>query len=124
VTVGSGVDKSLDDVVAAVSGLGVTTANLVGVSTLLPMVGGLPPSSLGCTFQLAVPFSKTKDATAALTLLRKIISKNNSGPMLSFALTGTRVSGQRAANRNLTDLVAQAQQTASASGLNAGAIVA
>jgi hypothetical protein len=40
-TVGSGFDKSPEDVVAVVSGLGVTVANLVGVSALLPMVGGL-----------------------------------------------------------------------------------
>jgi hypothetical protein len=47
--------------------------------------------------------------------------------MLSFALTGTRVPGQQASNCNLADLVAQAraqaQQAASAAGLNAGAIV-
>jgi hypothetical protein len=91
------------------------------------MVGGLPPSSLGWTFQLTLPFFKTKDTTAALTSLQKTISLNNSGLMLSFALTGTRVSGQQAANCNLADLVvqsrAQAQQAASGAGLDAGAIL-
>jgi len=127
VTVGSGVDKSLDDVVAAVSAVGITAANLVGVSTPLSIPGGLPPSSLGWTFQLAVPFSKTKDITAALTSLEKTISQNKSGLMLAFSLAGTRVSGQQASNCNLADLVgqarAQAQQTARAAALNAGAIV-
>ena len=75
VTVASGLDKNLDDVVAAVSGLGITAANLVGISTPPSIFGGLPASSLGWTFQLAVPFSNTKDTTSALTALQKSIAK-------------------------------------------------
>jgi hypothetical protein len=132
VTVGSGVDKSLDDAVAAVSGLGITAANLVAVGTppAAVRIGASPPpasTGLAWIFQLAVPFSKLKDTTAALTALQKSISENNSGLSLSFSLSGTRVSAQQAPTCNLADLVnqarAQAQQIASSAGLTAGAIV-
>jgi uncharacterized protein YggE len=134
VTVGSRVDKSLDDVVAAVSGLGITAANLVQItspfpanSSPVPLPTNAPAPSLGWTFQLAVPFSKTKDTTAALAVLQKSISQDNSGLSLSFFLWGTRVSGQQTSYCNLEDLVAQAraqaQQAARAAGLSAGAIV-
>src|SRR6516162_1205845 len=138
VVVGSSLDKSLDDAVAAVSSLGITAANLVQISgalqtivttggTSVPPPSGVPATLLGWTFQLAVPFSKLKDTTAALTSLQKSISQNNSGLSLSFTLSGTRVSAQHAPACNLADVVAQAraqaQQTAGAAGLNAGAIV-
>ena len=134
VTVGSGVDKSLDDVVAAVSGLGITAANLVQISSVFPSAGVAPPapanaaaSSVGWTFQLVVPFSKLKDTTAAVTSLQKSISQNNSGLTLSFTLSGTRVSGQQVSTCNLANLIsqarAQAQDIAGAAGFKAGAIV-
>jgi hypothetical protein len=78
VTVSSGVDKSLDDVVAAVTGLGITATNLVQISSPLtagsssvPLPSNVPAPSLGWTFQLAVPFSEMKDTTAALASLQK-----------------------------------------------------
>jgi len=134
VTVGAGVDKSLDDAVAAVSGLGITAANLVAVNAAsawfnVPLGAPVPPgsSNLAWTFQLTVPFSKLKDITAALTSLEKSIPQNNSGLSLSFALSGTRVSAQQAPACNLATLVsqarAQAQQIASAAGFSAHAIV-
>jgi uncharacterized protein YggE len=136
VTVGSGVGKSLDDVVAAVSGLGIIAANLVSVRVPFGLVGvgpsSLPPPPPGTTalqwiFQLTVPFSKSKDTTAALTSLQKTISQNTGGLTLSFSLTGTQVSTQQAPNCNLADLVAQAraqaQDIAGAAGFKAGAIV-
>ena len=134
VTVGSGVDKSLDDVVAAVSALGITVANLLQISSpLSPVLFSVPPPnnapapSLGWTFQLVVPFSKLKDTTAALVSLQKSIPQNNSGFSLSYSLSGTQVSGQQTPNCSLADLVAgaraHAQQIASAAGFSAGAIV-
>jgi hypothetical protein len=87
VTVGSGVDKSLDDVVAAVSGLGIVAANLVQISSALPL-NRLPttppsnvPASLGWTFQLVVPVSKLKDTTAALTALQNPFRKITAGSL-------------------------------------------
>ena len=143
VEVGSGLDKSLDDAVAAISSLGITSANLVAVSTPGQLIGvisltpitiqtpvvsqtpAVPP--LIWTFQLTVPFSKTKDTTSALAALQKSISQNNSGLTLSFTLSGTRVSGQQAPACNLANLVSearvQAQDIAGASGFKAGAIV-
>src|SRR6516164_7778325 len=119
VTVGSRVDKSLDDVVAAVSGLGITAANLVQITSPLPansspvpLPSNVPAPSLGWTFRLAVPFSKMKDTTAALALLQKSISQDNLGLSLSFFLWGTRVSGPQMSNCNLADLVAQARAQA------------
>ena len=143
VTVGSGVDKSLDDAVAAVSSLGITPANLVSVGVPPPGVPPpgvpppacvtvtgapqCPPPNLQWIFQQVVPFSKLKDTTAALAALQKSISQNNSGLTLSFALSGTRLSAQQAPNCNLADLVSkarmQAQDIAGAAGFKAGSIV-
>ena len=134
VTVSSGVDKSLDDVVAAVTGLGIMATNLVQISSPLtassssvPLPSNVPAPSLGWTFQLAVPFSKLKDTTSALASLQKSISQNNSGLSLTYSLSSTRISGQQTPNCNLADLVtkarAQAQDIASAAGFKAGAIV-
>jgi uncharacterized protein YggE len=128
-----GAGTSLDQIVAAVSGLGITAANLVQITNtgFLVSFSGTPPSSppvpLNWIFQLVVPFSKLKDTTAALAALQKSISQNNSGLTLSFALSGTRVSAQQAPACNLANLVsqarAQAQDIVSAAGLKAGAVV-
>jgi uncharacterized protein YggE len=139
VTVGSGLDKILDDAVAAIASLGITAANLVQINTGLPTnlvipggtsvppPSGVPATLLEWTFQLVVPFSKLKDTTAALTSLQKSISQNNSGLSLSFTLSGVRVSAQHAPACNLADLVsqarAQAQDIAGGAGFKAGAIV-
>jgi uncharacterized protein YggE len=133
VTVASGLGTSLDQIVAAVSGLGITAANLVGVNTaFVPGVGGRLGAAAGSlgpqwVFQLVVSFSKLKDTTAALTALQQSISQNNSGLTLSFTLSGTRASTQQAPTCNLADLVskarAQAQDIAGAAGFKAAAIV-
>ena len=102
VTVASGLGTSLDQIVAAVSGVGITAADLLTVNTangsFVTTIGAPPPGSLGpqWTFQLVVPFSKLKDTTSALTALEKSISENNSGLTLSFTLSGTRPSAQQA----------------------------
>jgi uncharacterized protein YggE len=128
-----GAGTSLDQVVAAVSGVGITAANLVQISNTGFLVGfsGTPPSSppvpLEWIFRLVIPFSKLKDTTAALAALQKSISQNNSGLILSFALSGTQTSAQQAPACNLANLVsqarAQAQDIAGAAGFKAGAIV-
>jgi uncharacterized protein YggE len=130
VTVGSSFDKSLDDGVAAVSSLGITAANLVGVTNVnapAPQPGAVPVPSLEWIFQLVVPFSKLKDTTAALAALQKSVSQNNNGLTLSFALSSTLLSAQQAPTCNLANLVsqarAQAQDIAGAAGFKAGAVV-
>jgi uncharacterized protein YggE len=129
---------SLDQIVAAVSGLGITAANLVQISNAGFQVGvtfggpapaqpSPPPVPLNWVFRLVVPFSKLKDTTAALAALQKSISQNDSGLTLSFALSGTQTSAQQAPACNLANLVsqarAQAQDIAGAAGFKAGAVV-
>ena len=55
VTVGSGLNKSLDDAVAAISSLGITAANLVAVNTpnQLIGVGSQPPAAPGLVLDLS-----------------------------------------------------------------------
>jgi uncharacterized protein YggE len=126
VNVSSGADTSFDDVVAAVSGVGITAADLVGIGNP-PFTNRLPATAfLYWGFQLVVPISKLKDTMAALTALEKTISQN--GVLtLDFTMGGTRASGQQTSACNLAGLVAQAraqaQDIASAAGLNAGVIV-
>ena len=85
VVVGSGLDKSLDDAVAAVSSLGITAANLVAVNTpnqLIGFVGSQTPAitPLFWTFQLTVPVSKTKDTSSALAALQKSTGHTHTAP--------------------------------------------
>jgi hypothetical protein len=126
VNVSSGADKSLDYVVAAVAGVGITAADLVAIGNP-SYANGLPADAfLNWNFQLFVPLSKLKDTMAALTALQQTISQN-SVLTLKFTMSGTRASRQLTPECNLADLVAkaraQAQDIASAAGLNAGVIV-
>jgi uncharacterized protein YggE len=131
VTVASGPGTSLDQTVAAVSGLGMTAANLVAVNSTLPYLrlapAPTPAATLNWVFQLVVPLAKSKDTTAALTALQQSISQNNSGLTLSFTLSRAAISAQQLPTCNLADLVsqarAQAQDIAGAAGFKAGAIV-
>src|SRR4029077_9630044 len=61
VSVASGIDRSLDDIVAALSGTGLSAANLSGVSFQPPI---LPSPTLEWTFQLVAPLSNIKGTTA------------------------------------------------------------
>ena len=140
VAVGSGFDKSLNDVVAAVSGLGLSAANLVGVGVQQqplavdppPGVGGAVPGlvvlplPLQWQFQLIVPFAKMKDTTAALAALQQSFGQNNSGLSLTYQVSGTQFSAQ-SPDCNLANLVGQArtmaQQITTAAGITPGAIV-
>ena len=72
VFVDSGLNASLDDVLAALQGSGITIANFSGVSTasaiFVPPPPKLqPPPMLEWAFGLSVPLSKLKDTFATLT---------------------------------------------------------
>jgi hypothetical protein len=140
VAVGSGFDQSLNDVVAAVSGLGLTAANLVGVNVqpqplavdppggaggVLPGLAVLP-SPLQWQFQLIVPFAKMKDTTAALAALQQSLGQNNSSLTLTYQVSGAQFSAQ-SPDCNLANLVSQArtmaQQITTPAGMTPGAIV-
>jgi uncharacterized protein YggE len=130
VTVSSGIDKNLSDIVGAISGLGITAANLTSVNSS-PILNPLtlqpqqqPP--INWYFQLTVPLAKVKDTMASLAALQKTIGQANNGLTLSFSVQGTQVSAP-SQTCDLASLVndarTQAQKIAGPAGLSAGAIV-
>ena len=127
ISVTSGADKSLDDIVNALAGSGITAASLVGITTPAALVpaGSQPQPMLQWTFRLVAPLSKVKDTTSTLSTLQQSVSK--AGLSLSFGVQGTQVSSQAAPNCNFGDLITQArnqaQKVAGAGGLSAGAII-
>jgi hypothetical protein len=138
VTVQSGLNTSLDDVVAALQGSGITAANFAGVSTAPISFVGLTPTPqpptvtpmLQWTFALPVPLAKIKDTVASLSALQKSIAQQNNGLTLSFNVQGTQVSAQLLQSHVcptsdlLTDARAQAQKLADAAGVSLGAVLA
>jgi uncharacterized protein YggE len=130
---------SLDDVLAAVKGAGITSANFsgvgaaVGVAQILPcssVVAPLPAPSIEWAFGLPVPFAQMKATVTALTSLEQSIMQANSGFTLSFSVQGAQVSTSLLQSQtcNIAGLIAeatgQAQKLASAAGLNLGSILA
>ncbi|MBV8729352.1 MAG: SIMPL domain-containing protein, partial [Acidobacteriia bacterium] len=138
VVVGSGLDQTLDSIVNAVSGVGITAANLVSLVAPNSSVSTCPayPGSTGVqcpptppeqwSFQVVVPFSKMKDTAAALAGLQSSIGNTTAGLSLSFSVVGTQSSIQSPAC-DLASLVSQArtnaQQIASAASLTPGAVI-
>ncbi len=138
VSVQSGVNTSLDDVIAALKGSGITAANFVGVSTadglqfILSPGPVTPPVARGMQwiFALPAPLAKIKDTVATLSALQKTIAQQNNGLILSFAVQGTQVSPQSQQSNAcpipdlLADARAQAQRLADAAGLSLGVVLA
>jgi hypothetical protein len=140
VGVGSSLTTSLDDVLAALQGSGITFANFSGVSgngdfTIIPVPSPIPfpspqQSAILWSFVLPVPFAKMKDTVAALTALEAGIMRNNNGLTLSFSVQGTQVSAQSQQSQacSVPDLIgaarAKAQQLTDGAGLTLGAILA
>jgi len=129
VTVQSGLNTSLDDVLAALQGSGITAANLSGVSTQCATNPCSPPA-LQWAFSLTGPLTNTKATVASLTTLQQNIAKLNNGLTLSFSIAGTAVSQQLAQSQtcSLSGLIAnattQAQALAGAANLSLGRILA
>src|SRR3984893_3664112 len=138
VTVQSGLNTSLGDVVAALQGSGITAANFSGISAA-PFTGNLIPTPqqpptvtqmLQWTFALQAPLAKIKDTIATLTALQKNIAQQNNGLTLSFNVQATQVSAQLQQSQVcptsdlLADATAQAQKLAGAAGLSLGAVLA
>src|ERR1700722_8614575 len=86
VSVGASGSTDLDQVVAAVSALGISSANLTSVS------GGIVPPSVQWNFTLAVPIAKLATTIGSLTQLQRNITQNNSGLTLTFTVQGTQAS--------------------------------
>jgi hypothetical protein len=126
VSVGSGGSTDLDQVVAALSGLGVSSANLTSVS------GGIVPPSVQWNFALAVPIAKLASTIGSLTQLEQTLAQNNSGLILTFSVQGTQTSqssqklqqSQPCSSADLiADATAQGQKLAAAAGLTLGPIL-
>jgi uncharacterized protein YggE len=135
VYVTTGLTASLDDVLAAVKGVGITSANFSGVSSAaagqLSIGTGLPPAPTDqWAFGLPVPFAQMKATVTALSSLQQSIAQTNSGFTLSFAVQSAQVSTSllqsQACNIGalISDATAQAQKLATAAGLNLGSILA
>jgi hypothetical protein len=139
VTVQSGFNTSLEDVVAALQGSGITAANFSGVSlgpnVIFAAVGPqpVPPimaPAMQWIFSLPAPLAKIKDTIATLTALQQSVAKQNNGLMLSFNVQGSQVSAQSQQSfvcpipDLLADATTQAQKLASAAGLSLGSVLA
>jgi Protein of unknown function (DUF541) len=134
VYVTASINSSLDDVLAALKGSGITIANLSGVGNASPIgivtVGPPPTPNIQWSFSLAVPFAQMKATVTTLTSLQQSNIQSNRGFALSFSVQGTQVSAsaQQSQVCSITGLIAdataQAQKLASAAGLNLGSILA
>jgi Protein of unknown function (DUF541) len=136
VYVTTGLNSSLDDVLAALKGVGITSANFSGVNSaaggqLCVGTGNQPLApTVQWAFGLPVPFAQMKATVAALTSLQQNIAQTNSGFTLSFSVQGAQVSTSLQQSQTcsipglIADATAQAQRLASAAGLNLGSILA
>ena len=135
VFVDSGLNSTLDDILAAVRGAGITAANFAGVSmSAAPIFTGPSPvpqaPMLEWAFGLAVPFSKMKDTVTLLAGLQQSIPQKSNGLTLFFQVQGTQISQQLQQSQTcvLTDLISdarsQAQKLGDAAGLSVGTILA
>lgn len=124
---------TLDDVLAAVQGAGITIANL-NFASALPSIATIfdplsaPAQITSWTFTITVPFSKMKDELSSLATLQQSIQENRQRT-LSYSVQGTRVSSQLAASITcpypglVQDATAQAQAIAFAAGFALGPIL-
>jgi hypothetical protein len=122
-SVSAGAATSLDQVIAALSSLGISSSNLTSVNNTYA------PPNLQWNFNLAVPISSLTATVGLLTKLQQSITQNNSGLTLTFSVNGTAVSqpsqqAQSCSNSDLiADATAQAQKLAAAAGLTLGPIL-
>jgi hypothetical protein len=72
-------ETSLEAVVAALAGSGITASNLVSVGGFPVTVNGAVFLPLQWTFTLPAPLSKLKDTIASLSALQQTIAQKNAG---------------------------------------------
>jgi uncharacterized protein YggE len=136
VSVTTSLNSTLDDVLAALKGSGITIANFSGVSSAFAIPTGIgitnqqSTPTLQWSFALGVPFAQMKATVTLLASLQQSIMQANNGFTLTFSVQGTLVSAslQQSQTCNVPGLIsnatAQAQNLASAAGMNLGSIVA
>lgn len=121
-SVSSSAAATLDQIVAPLAGLGITSSSLSGVFS-----NSIPPT-LQWNFTLLAPLSNLTATIGTLTKLQQTITQNNSGLTLTFYVDGTQVSqqllqSQSCSNSDLiADATAQAQKVSAAAGLTLGPI--
>ena len=134
---------SLDDVLAAVKGAGITSANFSGVNSSAAAQlcsstgtgttgtnGSQQPPAEQWAFGLAVPFAQMKATVTSLTSLQQSIVQANSGFTLSFSVQNAQVSTSLLQSQScnipalMAEATAQAQKLAAAAGLSLGSILA
>jgi hypothetical protein len=121
-SVGATGSSSLDQIVRALSSVGVTSANFAGV-------GSSSSLALQWSFTLIAPLSDLSATISSLMKLQQTIAQNDSGLTLTFAIDGTQVSEQLQQSQLcsdadlITDAIAQAQKLASAAEFTLGPIV-
>ncbi len=128
----SGLDVSLDDVLAALEGSGITMANLSSIRGQGPSL--LPATTndrgLVWVFNVTVPLNRITAETASLTALQRTISIRNNGLSLSFDVMGSQVSPQRQQPDQcpieglLADALSQARKLGEAAGVSVGPVIA
>lgn len=132
VTVETPITATLEEVIAALQGSGITASNLTGVNTnsTLIAVRGSPTSqpSLVWRFSLIAPLSKTRDTVVSLNALQQSVMQKNSAWSVSSSFYSTQTSPQAQAACPMADLMAdaraRAQKLADAAGLSLGAVSA
>ena len=121
-SVSSSAASTLDQIVAALSGLGITSSNLTGV------INNSTSPSFQWNFTLLAPLSNLTATIGSLTKLQQTITQNNSGLTLTFYVDGTQVSQQLQQSQScsnpdlIADATAQAQKVSAAAGLTLGPI--
>ncbi len=128
------ITSSLDNVLAALAGTGITQANLSVSNELANILTGIPVPAPAPTvtwnFTLAEPLSQLKATVATLNGLQTSIAAKNNGMQLSFSVEGTQVSTQLQQSQtcSLTNLLtsarASAQDLVTTAGLRLGNILA
>jgi uncharacterized protein YggE len=117
--------NSLDQIVAALSGLGITASNLSSMYGANDNRG-----SLQWSFNLATPLTKLNTTIALLIALQQSMVQNNTGMLLTFQVQGAYVSQQAFQSQSCStkDLVGdaqtQAQKVVAAAGFALGPIIA
>jgi hypothetical protein len=132
VAVTTGLNASMDDVLAVLTPAGINSSNFAGFGSGIYFVS-IPPAQMGPTvewdFSVAVPLSKLRDTISQYSALQQAVAQKNNGTTLSFFVTGAQVSAQAllAQSCSLPDLIAdaraQAQKLANAAGLSLGGIL-
>jgi uncharacterized protein YggE len=133
INVTSGLTAGLDDITAALTGVGITGAAFTGINTTTIYVTNgnqtVPQSALQWSFTLTAPLASLKSVLASLVATQQAIAKQNSGLTLSFGVQGAQLSAQalQAQLCSQSDLVSdartQAQKVAVAAGVTAGTIL-